>query len=555
MARSKLLNLAIFLCAAYLAFAGLAHALFWDDEALVAIHARNFLSTGTWTAWTGRNLAAYQNGILLDNRLETKDPKVQLWLAAASFKIFGVSTWAGRFPFVVIGLAGLVVFGLLLKLEFDIEPGPRLYAMAALAFSPVFLLNIRQCRYYAPVFALGLLTFYCYRRTMLRKGRFSFLGLALSAALLFYSHYLVGGAFLAALVFVHLVCFRRECASKQWSQLAAAAGLFFVATVPFLLTHAVWVRSETPIDEAWYVRKPTLFWWYLRDLNTMTCLPWVIAALLLWILVRHGKEPFVRRVAWPWTLFIAAFLACLAAFSFQQTKVPDLAWIRYVLPIVPFCFGLVGIVVWCVARRLKAGACLTLAILVCTNLLTLSPWNHQFRWLLPAYIREVHHAFPTPYRVGVNFIRSHIPKHALVAVEPGYSAYPLMFYLDDHVRFCCLLDSDTALPRETLQHLGAPLFREENFPEWLITFGNSKRFARRAEFYCRPHEERGRQVAYSYSQEADLHTFWFDTSRPELPWHTFGPKKDFRPELESVYVFKRLPAEEVTPLPGAAVRQ
>ena len=40
-------------CAAYLGLAGLDHCLFWDDEAIVAIHSKNFLATGNWTAWSG----------------------------------------------------------------------------------------------------------------------------------------------------------------------------------------------------------------------------------------------------------------------------------------------------------------------------------------------------------------------------------------------------------------------------------------------------------------------------------------------------------------------
>jgi len=104
--RFKVTGAVVVLCAIYLSFAGLDHTLFWDDEALVAIHARNYLQTGTWTAWTGRNLAAYGNGMLLDDQLETRDPKVQHWLAILSFKGLGVSTWTGRFPFVLVGLWG-----------------------------------------------------------------------------------------------------------------------------------------------------------------------------------------------------------------------------------------------------------------------------------------------------------------------------------------------------------------------------------------------------------------------------------------------------------------
>jgi hypothetical protein len=293
------------------------------------------------------------------------------------------------------------------------------------------------------------------------------------------------------------------------------------------------------------VRKPTLLWRHLRDLNQMTCLPWLATAALLWILFRHRKEPLVRQVALPWTVLLLGFHAMLALFSFQQTRVPDLAWIRYELPIVPFAFGLVALVLWFVARssRLLAGA--LFVVLVCTNALTLSPWTPQFRWLLPAYVLEVHRPFRTSYQAAVEFLKDNAPPNATVATVPGYCVYPVMFYLDDQVRFCCLLDAHTALPREAVRRLGAPLYREEHFPEWLILFGRPKSFLRQAEYYCRPHQVAGAWVAHSYVQVRDLNTFWFDTSRPELPWHSFSPRTTFNPDLESIYVLKRQPAEAV----------
>ncbi|GEM_PF-2574727 len=66
-----------------------------------------------------------------------------------------------------------------------------------------------------------------------------------------------------------------------------------------------------------------------------------------------------------------------------------------------------------------------------------------------------------------------------------------------------------------------------------------------------PHEgTTGREVTFSYRLEKNLEVFWFDTTRPELTLHTFGPKKDFDPGLDSVYAFRRLPAQEVNPAPA-----
>ncbi len=102
-----------------------------------------------------------------------------------------------------------------------------------------------------------------------------------------------------------------------------------------------------------------------------------------------------------------------------------------------------------------------------------------------------------------------------------------------------------ALPRGALTRLKAPLFVDENFPDWFIAFGSTVQTAQLAQYFCRVHREDGGEITYSYRLETNLNTYWFDTSRPELPLHTFGPKNDFDPRLESVYLTRRLPARKV----------
>jgi hypothetical protein len=242
----------------------------------------------------------------------------------------------------------------------------------------------------------------------------------------------------------------------------------------------------------------------------------------------------------------------LSLISFQPTKnAGNVAAIRYVIPIVPFCFGLVGLAVWFAGRRFRVVALGLFAVLVCTNLLTLTPQSAHFRWLLPSYVWEIHHPYPTAYSAAVDYIKAHVQPDALVTAVPEYCAYPLMFYLDDHVRFCCLMDTNTVLPRDVLRRLNAPLFGDENFPEWLIAFGLNEQPMRDLNYFARPHLENGRLVRYSYLPEQNLNIYWFDTSRPELFAHTFGPKKVFDPDRESVYVLRRLPAKPVASAPNA----
>src|SRR5258708_31708382 len=69
---------------ATLALTRLDNAALWDDEAQVAIIARNVVHTGHLTGWDGRNLFAYHNGTLLDNQFRPINPPLDFLITAAS---------------------------------------------------------------------------------------------------------------------------------------------------------------------------------------------------------------------------------------------------------------------------------------------------------------------------------------------------------------------------------------------------------------------------------------------------------------------------------------
>ena len=128
----------LFALIAYLAIVRLANTPFWDDEAQVAVVAKNFLATGHLSGWDGRNLLAYCNGALLDDKLRSINPPLDYLVTAASFRLFGTNTWAGRFPFVVAGLAALATFVLIVRREVRRDCWLWLCVLTTLGFSVVF---------------------------------------------------------------------------------------------------------------------------------------------------------------------------------------------------------------------------------------------------------------------------------------------------------------------------------------------------------------------------------------------------------------------------------
>ncbi len=344
---------------------------------------------------------------------------------------------------------------------------------------------------------------------------------------------------------MHLICHWSEFQRKDWAKIMMAAAVFLLVTVPYAVQYRIW---ERPDITSWVKHAPsepadklTLMWWNMRELSAMGCVPWVVAALGGWFIYQRRKEDVVRKVILTWATLCLAYIAILGVVSPQPVKGgADIADVRYLVPLLPFTAGLVGWVVGCVHRWRSAVAVMLFGVITCCNVLSLNPLKPEFRWLLPAYIKEVHHDNPTSYSRVIEFLKGATTNDDVVVATDEYCNYPLMFYLGDRVRFGCLLDTNTPLPHDLIRSLKAPLFGEENFPDWFIAFGMDEAAISTLGFFSRPHEKNSKIEQFQYRFVTNLNVFWVDTSRPDFFMHTFGPKKDFNPAVDSVYVFQRV---------------
>jgi 4-amino-4-deoxy-L-arabinose transferase-like glycosyltransferase len=537
-----LLVIPVLIACSYLSLKHLDNTYFWDDEALVGIIANNFLNTGSFTGWDGRNLFTYRNGILLDAQLRIINPPLEYLVTAGSFWLFGVSTWAGRLPFVVAGLLSVVVFALLLRHTWKKEVWLWGYTLGGLALSPALVLNIRQCRYYALALLFSLCTFAVYRLCLQTKRWRDFTAFGIFAALLFYSNYLLGIPFLLALGMIHLIFHRRAWSAMAWKKMALTMALFCLATVPYAFFYRIWERPDSPTAEVWYLRKLTLLLWNLRDVNLIGYFPWLVAGGLTYVYLRDRKQhPTIIRTAGEWLIFSMGFLVFLALFSPQQTKIPGIADVRYLIPVLPFLTGLTGICLWGIHQRMPIVAVLLFVVSLSTNILTLTPFNREFRWLLPAYLKEIHQDYPTANREVARFLQRNTQQDELILTFPLHTNYPIMFYTGDKLLFCCTLDNNTRLPRERLAQLHAPLFIAQHRPDWFVAFGYSPMTVQLLAFFSQSHQDDGSHHGQEHYRLVEiLDVYWDDTNRPELPWHSFGAKTDFDRRSEAVYVFKRV---------------
>jgi len=533
------LAILIFLATAYLGLWRLDNTVFWDDEAYTAIIAKNLLKFGRLTGWDGRNLLACRNGNLLDENLCSRDSPLGYITAAASFWLFGISTWAGRFPFVLAGLGSLVLLALALREDFGRDSPLWIYGIAVMGLSVSFLLNIRQCRYYSLTMLFSVLTFIFYRRCLSTCRLIHFGLLSLAAILLFYSNYLLCAVFLAALVLVCAIFHSSEL-RKDWLKFSLAGSLFTLAVVPYSIYYRIWYRPDLISKGIWYIRKPTLVWRNFCDLNLLGIMPWTAAVgLLCFILYYYWKQQKNIRMMLEWVVLIAGYVLFLALFSPQSTDIISMASLRYLASIMPFLAGATGMFLWFIHQKTKLGAFAVLALITMTNLLNIMPKNWEFQWLLPAYVNEIHHDYPTAYSQAVQFLQKNAQQDDMVFVWPEHTNYPLMFYLGDKVKMCCLLDAKTTLPLTKIRELNAPLMIEENFPDWIIFFGLSVESKEKLGYLSRPHIQGTQQVQFNYKLVKLLDVYAADNTRPELPWHSFGPITDFSRRSNAVYVFKK----------------
>jgi len=532
----------------YLAFYGLNNSSFWDDEAYVAVIAKNFLRTGELTGWDGRNLFSYRNGALLNADLHVINPPADCLLAAAAFKIFGISTWAGRLPFVFFGLGALWIFWLLLKEDY---PGCKtvwLYALTLTCLSYSFLLNIRQCRYYALVIFFGLASYYFYKKCLREKKVCWFVLLAGALVCLFFSNYMLCAAFMGSMLLVHLIFYRHIFSRRDWLKMGLAALLFLALTTPYAFWLRLWERRD--IDPALQspplIKTAVLFYQNLRELDLIGYLPSVLVVAGIVLLIVYRKKSCCPPALYEWLALIFGYTFFLSFLSIQPAVwrgwAGGLADIRYLNILLPFCAGCMAVVL-SVIHQIKFGKILgfvLLLLLLCTNLLSLKIVQPEMRWLIPAYWQEINTDFDSPYDAAVEFLqRAAIPDDIVYAI-PEYALGPLQFYLGDRLKMQGTLRHNVHFSQKALARINAPIFLSDTYPHWIISFGLSQATRQMLYYFSRGKYAYGCNTSFtacSYSRRLDV--FHQDRTRPELPWHSFGPVTSFDVGTQAIYIFQR----------------
>lgn len=242
------LYLALAALVLFVAFCNLDGRPFWGDEAETALLARNVLKFGVPKVDDGVNHISL-HGDKYDARdgVWTWSPWLQDYIAAGSFAVFGETTWAGRAPFAFIGWLSVIVLGLVV---WRIYRSHRiaLAAMLLLGTSEVFLLHIRQCRYYSITVLTEIVLVYGIYQILAKNRNGGWL--ILSALLIqFYCNYACAAANIPILAVLALRLFSQNRGALM--RLLLCFGIFLLLTVPWVLFAETWREGSAEGHDTW----------------------------------------------------------------------------------------------------------------------------------------------------------------------------------------------------------------------------------------------------------------------------------------------------------------
>ena len=234
----------------FLLFWRLDNVKLFRDEATTANWGRLMAENGTWLPWTtdGDQLVvqAADGHDVNSKMLPAMHSYLQFYVAAASFKLLGTSTFAARLPFVLCGAAALWLLYRLGVLLFGTGLRPFMLPFLGL-LSINFLDASRVCRYYVLVYLIAawlLLEFCRYLKNPALAGERGFyLRLGVAGVLLYEANYISFGGMWGALgLFVLLVGDRRLLRGF----FTLSAGLGVILGIEFWMLHSDFAARWPP---------------------------------------------------------------------------------------------------------------------------------------------------------------------------------------------------------------------------------------------------------------------------------------------------------------------
>jgi len=519
--RTVPLSLLIVISALYL-FARLGHYALWDDETYTSLGAEGILRTGDTSAMLDHNIVAFRGGIMLRNLRDRFTPPLPSYLAAASITLLGHTAFAARLPFALCGFATILVIVYWLWRS---RASPlRCYLIVIAVLGNVsFFLYCRQARYYAPVLLCCIVLGYLYLNFN-GKRRQAFL-FACILVCLFASNAIAFASVCVALASDYIFWARRtlkiEAQYLFWIAIPSAVAGIAVASVwnPFATQHGGVLFANSLFQRA------TLFWWNLRDLDRCEFGVGILLITAIFVYCYSKDRFLIRGVV---AIAIIVFITSLV--SPQTVSNTSVADVRYILPVIPLC---IFTAVFTIERLIPNPVfSIPFALLAFhTNLLhpSVLSGSNPPQSTSRQFIAELINPPGDPYTPVAQWIREDVHDKESVWVVPDYMTYPLMFHAPKAL-YAWQLDWP---PHGQFANMPEIYFKGRVPPDYVVVFGPVVQQVAPILKSWQPHGVR-------YEVCATIDCFWRDLYRPELFWRSFTPVRGYNPNLEAIYIFRRI---------------
>ena len=467
LSNEMLIAAAIGILATYLMLVNLDYATLWHDEGVNAIMASNLANVGALSGWDGRNLFIGSQGSAINNDFYLASyPPWPAISSALGVLLFGKGEFAIRFPHAMFGVFSLVVFYLLLLLNFPHHKRLRLLAFTLFALSPIVILYMRQGRYYADAIFFTLLAFYCYQQFW-RSGKLGWLcGLTILTVLNFLNHFAIGVTAAIAVAMWHPIYYWRETSLRQWLQFLVAGTAAAVVCGAYLFAVGI-IGDDSQLEYSseiykfsWLKRHFLLLTYYLRDVVKTGWVPFWVAAWWLYYLTtkpvrevlfpqaekkrpsKKKKAPLIpghEKIALRWA-FMALLLITVSAFISVQPATHSVADMRYMVLALPFILVSIAVFVDWAWQQHKFFGGTALVTLLAINFYTTSIGEQNFscpkeRFTFSALLGEIHRPYPSAIAEAVTYLQQHAKQDDTILVRPWQEYSLMVYYMGDKLIF------------------------------------------------------------------------------------------------------------------------
>ena len=506
----------------------------WGDEAETALFARNILKYGVPKGWDGTNIMGINNAVVLNNDLVNHtSPWGQYYLTAASFALFGQSSFTARLPFMVLSVLSLPLL-YYLSLHLTKRPKVALLSVIIMSFSVPYTLFAFQARHYPLSIFAGLVwVFSCLfltKRSFLPKITF-----IAGGTLLFYSNYIVFVAFFSAAFFAAAMYHRRTLGRfVLWfgigsAVIAALAIPWYIAFKPFEGRGVIVLESFDVLVLGFVTFLQSASYPY----NDNNGLPVLFLPLLLFVVVRRlVRREDVRPMFFP-GIIVGLFLLVMIFITTVAFVDTIFVHVRYTMIIFPYLSIIVAILLADVWQWYKGVGLVVLALYLATNVFTLQP----LRSFPVEYFTEILYPYDTPDKVVADYIARYakVGDTAFVSLDRDHE--PLIFHLKDTIRFVNRVSLiNTRIFPKNRGIIPRYIYDFRESPDWVILYSKRGDDGTFLTFDYRP-LPREINLARDYEETA-LPVFFADMSRPEMELRSF---REIKPKYQDqVFIYKKI---------------